>query len=154
MDELHMNSTEVRTHRRQKFRLFKGDTLVGIGECVLSYSGLIRLPQTTLAIVFINARTDKAFRSSNVQPVTRARNSVHSARRERVPDVLHRSQKLLDCLGRLEDSSYAVSAQQLTNTISYPRYIGQRSEANIRLRQSDSSVYDIKLKTSSVYDTL
>ena len=72
-----MHSREIGTHRRQKSRFFKDDAMFGIGECVLCYSGLLRLSQTTVAAMFIDAGTDTAFSSSDVQLVQlAARNSV------------------------------------------------------------------------------
>ena len=61
----YMQAREIRTHRRQKFRLFKEYEMVGIGECVLRYSRLFRLSQTTVAAVFING-TAETFAPNNL----------------------------------------------------------------------------------------
>ena len=91
-----------------------------------------RLPQSKVACVFINAST--VFCSSDVQLATRVRNSIHSPQRERDPDVLHCSHKLLDWLGRIECWSHEALVQQPANTISHTMDIGQHSETNILIR--------------------
>ena len=74
----------------------------------------------------------------------------HSAKQGRVADILHWSQKLLDCFGWFEYWSHIASAQQPANMISHPMDIGQHSEANILLRHqsyspASQSSHNIKL---------
>ena len=72
--------------------------MVGIGECVLHYSRLLQLPQTTVAAVFTNASMDTVLCSTNEQLATRAINSIHYAQ-ERVSGIFHQSQELMDFPG-------------------------------------------------------
>ena len=58
---------EIRTHQQQKLHLFKEYAIVNIGECMLRYSRLFRLPLMAAAAVFVNVGMDTAFCSSNVQ---------------------------------------------------------------------------------------
>ena len=55
---LHMKAREVCTHRGQKPRLFKGDAMVDVKDCVFSHHRLLRLLQTSTAPVYTNAGAD------------------------------------------------------------------------------------------------
>ena len=87
-DGLHMKAREIRTHHRQKLRIIEEDPMVDIGEGVLLHGRLFRLPQSTVATVFIHMCADTTLCGSNVKLAARAGNSVNSTRRKRFERAL------------------------------------------------------------------